>query len=186
MPSENRSTCRVGDESEESLIVRKPRAYLALISVAILSCEGRAPQPADEAPLDQARVTTEITEAVWAFHAADTARDAEGVIALLWPEYEMLVDGQRTNYAEVAAGSRQFMASLELFHTTWTDLQVIPLGRDLALSSFLFVDSLVASSGEVTRSRGPTTLLWERRNGQWRVRFGDADHYPVVTGTGGR
>ena len=122
-------------------------AYVAIILVAPLSCGGSDPRAADEAPLDHARITAEITEGVWAFHAADTARDAEGVIALLWPEYEMLVDGQRTSYAEVAAGSRQFMASLDRFHTIWTDLRVIPLSRDFAHSSFLFVDSIVASSG---------------------------------------
>jgi hypothetical protein len=152
-----------------------------------LSCGGHPPQPPpEEAPLDLSGVKDVVTALVWAFHAADTARNAAAIIALLWPEYEMLVDGRRTNYAEVAAGSREFMAGLERFHTTWTDLRVIPLSPDLAISSFLFEDSIVASSGPVTRSRGPTTLLWERRNGQWRIRFGDADHYPLAPGTDAR
>ncbi len=32
----------------------------------------------------------------------------------------------------------------------------------------------VAWPGE---SQGPTTFLWVRRNGEWRLRFGEADHY---------
>lgn len=147
------------------------------LSLLSASCEpARAP---DANPIDLADVRTQVTEATWAFHAADTARNAEAVIALLWPEYEMLVDGQRTHYEAVAAGSHDFMASLEVFHTVWSDLQVIPLGPDLAISSFSFRDSIVAKSGEVTQSQGPTTFVWERREGEWRLRFGDADHYPL-------
>lgn len=127
-----------------------------------------------------ASVRDEIETRVWTFHAADTAMNAEAVIGLLWPDYEMLVDGQRIGFDEVAQGSREFMASLESFATTWTGLQITPLSRDIAISSFQFRDSIVTSSGEVLQSRGPTTLVWERRNGEWRVRFGDADHYPVT------
>lgn len=154
----------------------------ALMSLVCSACSGRPAQlPPEEGAPDLAAVEAEVTAAVWAFHAADTARDAEAVIALLWPDYEMLVDGQRTGYTEIAAGSREFMAGLERFHTTWTDLDVIPLSSDLAVSSFLFTDSIVSLSGEVTQSRGPTTFVWERRNGEWRVRFGDADHYPILS-----
>jgi ketosteroid isomerase-like protein len=152
----------------------------ALMSVVLVACSDRtSKRPPEEGPPDLGAVEAEVTAAVWAFHAADTARDAEAVISLLWPEYEMRVDGQRTTYAEVAAGSRAFMAGLRRFHTIWTDLEVIPLSSDLAISSFLFTDSIVSSSGEVTRSHGPTTFVWERRSGEWRVRFGDADHDPI-------
>lgn len=137
------------------------------------------PEPATDHPGDLARVTAEVEAAVWAFHAADTARDAERVINLLWPDYEMLVDGQRLDHAQVAAGSRSFMPSLSLFHTVWTDLRIIPLSPDAAISSFHFRDSIVTRSGEVIESQGPTTFVWVRRGGEWRVRFGDADHYPV-------
>ena len=131
------------------------------------------------ASFDSADVVAEVEAAVWAFHAADTAKSAEGVIALLWPEYSMLGDGARLTYADAATGSREFMATLELFHTEWSDLEIIPLGRDAAISSFLFRDSIVTEAGELIRARGPTTFVWERRSGEWRLRFGDADHYPI-------
>jgi len=128
---------------------------------------------------DSERVRAEVESAVWAFHSTNMARDAEAVIGMLWPDFTMLVDGNRLGYAEVAAGSRAFMASLEHFHTTWTGLNVIPLGPDVAVASFMFRDSIVTTAGAVIRSRGPTTFVWERREGEWRLRFADADHYPV-------
>lgn len=130
-----------------------------------------------QAIIDSQAIITEVESAVRAFHAADTARDAAAVLDLLWPEYTMLADGKRLSYADVAAGAPAFMASLRVFHTEWKDLQIIPLGENIAVSSFIFYDSLVTHNGKVTRSRGPNTFVWERREGQWRVRYADADHY---------
>lgn len=159
--------------------MKRPLAVVGIwIALAPVGCGDAGP---GRAPIvfDSAAVASEVEAAVWAFHAADTARDAQGVLALLWPDYEMLVDGGHSTYADIAATSPDFMASLETFHTEWTDVEVIPISRDAALSHFTFRDSIVTESGEVTRARGPTTFLWERRGGEWRVRFGDADHYPV-------
>lgn len=72
------------------------------------------------------------------------------------------------------------MAGLQLFRTEWTDLQVIPLAADVAVASFRFRDSILTNEGELIHSRGPTTFVWERRDGEWRLRFADADHYPVA------
>ena len=127
---------------------------------------------------DRSQVQQEVTEAVWAFHAADTSRNAQAVLDLLWPEYTMLADGQRINYADVATGAPGFMESLDVFYTEWTDLQIILISETAALSSFLFRDSLVANTGVVTKNRGPNTFLWEKRGEEWRVLYGDADHYP--------
>jgi hypothetical protein len=107
---------------------------------------------------DLSRVFLEVEDAVWAFHAADTAPNAEGLIDLLWPEFTLLADGASLTYRDVAAGSRQFMASLELFNTEWSDLEVVPLGGDAAISSFTFRDSPVSKSGDVTRSTGQPRL----------------------------
>ena len=159
-------------------------AWILLAGCTVAPDEDRA-ATADTTPAaatgaaDTAGVRAEIEAAVWAFHAADTARDANAVVALLWPEYTMLVDDRRVDYRDVADGSHDFMAGLDLFHTVWSDLDVIPLTRDLALASFTFRDSIVTSAGELIRNQGPTTLLWERRDGEWRMRFGDADHYAI-------
>ena len=155
-------------------------AAMAMAAVLSIGCEG--PAQRDEAALiaDPSEISAEIEAAVWAFHAADTARDAEGVIRLLWPDFTMLVDGSRQSYDEIATGSRDFMASLEFFRTEWTDLQIVPFGPDVAIASLQFHDSIMTRMGDLIRTRGPTTFVWERRNGEWRLRFADADHYPIV------
>lgn len=150
------------------------RWFLVIAFVVVAACA--RPEP-DSVSLTSVRADVEAV--VWAFHAADTAMDAESVVRLLWPDYEMLVDGQRLSFEEVAQGSREFMSSLRSFHTVWSDLEILPLSPDLAIASFVFRDSIVTADGRVIQSRGPTTLLWERRNGEWRMRFGDADHYPI-------
>lgn len=124
------------------------------------------------------QVREEVSAAVHAFYAADTARNAQAVLDLLWPEYMMLADGNRIHFEDVAAGSPGFMANLTLFHTEWTDLEIIPLSDTAAVSSFLFRDSLVTKEGEIIKKQGPNTFLWTKRGGEWRVRYGDADHYP--------
>ncbi len=154
-------------------------AWLGLVISFCVGCTGSPERSAREARFDQARVIEEVEAALWAFHAADTARNAEAVIGLLWPDYSMLGDGERLRYADIAAGSRDFMAGLSEFNTEWSDLEIIPLGPDVAVTSFLFRDSILSEAGDLIRSRGPTTLVWERREGVWRVRFGDADHYPI-------
>jgi hypothetical protein len=162
-------------------LARAARAgiFAAVAWCVLQACAGPEADPGTGAQYDEESVRSQVEAGVWAFHRADTARSAEQVIALLWPEFEMLVDGQRVGFDEVAEGSRTFMAGVETFHTTWSDLRIIPLGPDAAVSSFIFRDSIVTRSGELIRNRGPTTLVWQRRDGEWRIRFGDADHYPI-------
>lgn len=155
-------------------------AGMAFVVALVLAACGQDSPPGEraEALQDSLSIVAEVEAAVWSFHAADTARDAEAVIDLLWPEFSMLADGQRLDYADVATGSRAFMQDLALFHTEWTNLAVVPLGPDAAISSFLFRDSIVTKAGEQIRNYGPTTLVWQRRGGKWKVLFADADHYP--------
>ena len=122
---------------------------------------------------------SEVEEAVWAFHAADTSRNAEGVINLMWPQFSMLVDGNRIGYEQAVHVSRAFMPTLKTFHTEWTDLRIDVLSETHAVSSFIFSDSIVTLSGELTRSMGPNTFIWEQRGGIWKVLIADADHYPI-------
>ena len=162
-------------------LARRGGAAAAILAIFLAhsGCSDRPTSRPDSAEADYSQLMAEVEAAVWAFHAADTTMSADGVINLLWPEDTMLVDGARVSYSDVVTGSRQFMATLALFHTDWTDLAIVPLGGDVAVSSFLFRDSILTKTGELIQSRGPTTFVWQRRGGEWRVLFGDADHYPV-------
>jgi len=153
---------------------------IPIVTLLWTACAGAPEQEAEGSDAaERARVAADVETAVWTFHAADTARDAEAVTRLLWPEFTMLADGARLGHAQAVAGSREFMSGLVLFHTEWTDLQVTPLGPETAIASFVFRDSIVTRAGALIRARGPTTLVWQRRGGEWRVLFADADHYPI-------
>ena len=164
--------------TQHRLLARPALRFAALAAAASVACSPSSDQV--PAPHDQAQVVAAVQGAVWSFHAADTARDAEAVIRLLWPEFTMLVDGARLGYDQVATGSREYLAGLAMFHTIWSDLQVIPLGQDAAIASFQFRDSILTRTGDLIRHRGTTTFVWQRRNGEWRVLFADADHRPVM------
>lgn len=121
----------------------------------------------------------QVETQVRAFHTADTSLNDRAILSLLWPEYTMLVDGNHISYNDVKAGTGKFMANTKAFYTQWQDLRIIPLGNEHAISSFIFTDSIIANDGTITRSKGPNTFVWEKRNEEWRLIYGDADHYPV-------
>jgi ketosteroid isomerase-like protein len=125
------------------------------------------------------QITKDIRSGIDAFHTADTSKNALAVINLLWPDFTMLVDGKRIAYEDAKNGSLSFMATLKTFHTEWSDIQIQLLADHIALSSFIFKDSIVAKSGELIKSQGPTTFIWEKRDGLWKVLYADSDHYPV-------
>ena len=102
------------------------RATASWVAVGSAALSVACARP-DPSPTDFASVRTDVEILVQSFHAADTARDAEAVVGLMWPDFEMLVDGQFLAYDQVAEGSRVFMASLASFHTVWSDLRIIPI-----------------------------------------------------------
>ncbi len=141
----------------------------------LMTCQKQTENPA----IDAVALIKQVKDKVGEFHKADTTLNAKGILDLLWPEFTMLVDGNRITYQDVKASTKGYMASLETFHTEWDDLKIIPIGNHHAISSFIFTDSIVAKDGTITKNRGPNTFVWERRKEEWKVLYGDADHYPV-------
>lgn len=157
----------------------KSKIFLLANLLLLLAC---GQQQIAETNSDSTQIIQQVKKQVDAFHAADTSLNAQGVVDLLWPEFTMLADGNYVSYEEVKAGSMAFMASLTTFQTEWKDLRIIPLGAHHAISSFIFTDSIVAKDGTLTQSSGPNTFVWEKREGEWRLIYGDADHYPMEEG----
>lgn len=148
---------------------------LAVLLMVFTSCQ----EQASNEKVDSANIIEQVKSQVNAFHAADTSLNAQGVIDLLWPEFTILVDGNRIAYEDVKTGTKAFMATLESFHTEWDDLKIVPLGSHYAIASFIFTDSIIGKDGTITQSKGPNTFVWEKRNEEWKLIYADADHYPV-------
>lgn len=152
------------------------RSVLCALALPFLSaCQ------ADRPPLDdtaRAAIAASVDSAVRAFEAAERARDAERVIAHLAPEFYMYNDGVRADRAAAVGSIRSSLGSFRYFEPGFQNLETRVLGRDAALVSLTFQDSIVDAAGQVLRFRGPTTLIWERRGQDWLITYADADHYP--------
>ncbi|MFD2101174.1 hypothetical protein [Flagellimonas iocasae] len=153
----------------------KTNLSVFLVLLVASSCKKQL----DSQAIDYTEIEEQVKVQVDAFQAADTTLNPNKVVDLLWPEFTMLVDGNYITYTEVKEGTQQFMGSLKTFHTEWTELKIIPIGEQHAISSFIFKDSIVSKAGEISQSKGPNTFVWEWRDGTWKVIYGDADHYPI-------
>lgn len=162
----------------ESWTARLPTHRIAFVT-ALLA--GACQQPAPESVLtaaDERLVEASVDSLTRAFEKAERDRDPDGVLALIAPDFYMYVDGVRADYDEVALGIRD-IASFQHFEPGWENVEVRVLGPQAALASFTFRDSIVTGPGEVLLAGGATTLVWERRDGRWRVVYADADHYSL-------
>jgi hypothetical protein len=147
-------------------------AFVGLIAIAACGVDHRL------SDAERLAIAEEVAAATRAFEAVQRALDAEGAVALLAPEYHMYVDGRHMAYAAVAAGIRDGFAAARQVTPNFQDLRVLVQGPDAAIASFTFRDSIVTHDGALIRSRGATTLAWERREGRWVMVYGHADHYP--------
>lgn len=127
---------------------------------------------------EKAETAASVRQAVEAFAAAERARDAETAISFLAPDFYMYADGKRADYGSVVEQIRSTLTQLEGFDTTWSDIEVTVLSRDHALVSLIFEDTITAADGTSTSLWGPNTFLWQRVDGNWRLLYVDADHYP--------
>ena len=127
---------------------------------------------------ERSEIERSVLAAVDGFADAERRRDVEAILAFIAPDFYMYADGDRVDYETVAGQIRSTMPALQRFETTWSDVEVTVLARDQALVSLVFRDAVTGGDGVTTRLRGPTTFVWSRRDGDWRIIYADADHYP--------
>jgi hypothetical protein len=150
------------------------------LALAIASC-GIDP---DAAPPDDRSIAAAVDSATRAFQEAERSLDPERIVAYLSPEFYMYSDGVRQDYETTVSQIRTNMPSFQHFEPVWTDVEVTVLGSNGALVSLLFRDSIVDGAGNLIQMRGPTTLGWRRIDGDWRIVYADADHYPLMPDEG--
>lgn len=152
---------------------------LVMVFVAIMAAGACRPEHAVFSEADRTVVAAEVDSATRAFEAAERDRDAERLIAQLAPDFTMLLDGSRVGYDSIATSIRTTLPGMMHFEPGFDDIEVLVLGPDAAMVSFVFNDSIVTPDDQLLMSRGPTTLVWQRLGSDWLVVFADADHYPV-------
>ena len=157
----------------------RPTHSIGLVALALTAACG----PAEPVPMSDAErqaIATSVDSATRAFEDAERALDAERVVAHIAPDFYMYNDGVRVGFEPTVQMIRQNFATLQHMEPGFADIEIKVLGRDAALATFTFRDSLVDATGATFSFRGPTTLVWERRGTDWLITYADADHYPVA------
>ena len=98
----------------------------ALAGIALLAACQVAPDPATA--YDSEAVQSEVLAALRAFEAAEKTRSPDAVIAFLDPEFTMLADGKRYDYAQTTAQMRESLPALRAFEPRFDDVRVLTLG----------------------------------------------------------
>ena len=147
----------------------------AAVAIAITACLGGSCRGT---PPDETGVAAAVLARLQEFERAERSLDPDRVLAFLAPDFAMFQDGERVGRDATVAQIRTVMPSLRAFDASFEDVQVIVLGADAALTSMTFRDTITAADGATTTMRGPSTLLWRRRDGVWSIVFADSDHYP--------
>jgi len=154
--------------------MRTVRLYSVGVMILAAACD-----TADNVLSDEQRTTiaASVDSAMTSFQSAERALDVERVIAHMAPDFYMYSDGVRVDYNSTSAQIRGFMSALQHFEPGFANIEIKVLGRDGAVVSFTFRDSVVDGSGATMQFRGPTTMVWERRGADWLITYVDADHY---------
>ena len=159
----------------------EPRGIAGVLALAFVLALA-ACRPGPDSPLTDAErraIAASVDSVTWALEEAERSRDPERTIAYLAPDFYMYADGVRTPYDSVTASMRRTLGTMQHFEPGFAEVEVRVLGRNAALVSLTFRDSIITASGQTLQFRGPTTLIWERLQGAWRIVYTDADHYPV-------
>ena len=125
-----------------------------LLVVALLALAACRPGP--DGPLTDAErrtIAATIDSVMGAFEEAERSRDPEGLIAYLAPDFYMYTDGIRTSYDSVAASMRRNLVTMQHFEPGFDNVEVRVLGRDAALVSLTFRDSVITASGDLLLGR---------------------------------
>lgn len=151
-----------------------PQILPLLTLVIFTSCQGLEN---NQVGWNQEKIADEVIKALRAFESAERNLSLESVTGFLDPEFRMLQDGHRVDYESTMTQMHKTLPTLQAFEPRFEDVQVLVLSPDTAVTSMIFHDVITDASGQVTRTWGPSTLVWRFRNGRWRILFGDSDHY---------
>jgi hypothetical protein len=120
--------------------------FVVLLSLALAAACG----PAEPVPLTDAErqlIATSVDSATRTFEDAERALDAERVVAHIASDFYMYNDGVRVGYDSTVQMIRQNLVTFQYMEPGFADIEIKALGRDAALATFTFRDSIVDATG---------------------------------------
>jgi len=152
--------------------------FAGLVSLGAVAACGSSDRPLTDA--ERLIIAASVDSATRAFENAQAALDPKQVVGHLAQDFYMYNDGVRRGRDETVSQIEETLPTFQHLDPGFGGIDVIVLGRDGAIASFTFRDSIVDGSGATLRFRGATTLVWERRGVDWLITYADADHYPAL------
>ena len=121
-----------------------------------------------------------VEESMRAFEAAEHALDAERVIAHFagGADHYIYNDGQRLTHEALAVSVRVAFLTLQSMEGGFADVDVMVLAPDAALVAATFEETVTTRAGGRMEQRGVASWLWRHVGGDWRIVYGQVDHYP--------
>ncbi len=153
------------------------RSLMCVGIVSLVLAAGCSTEGVPLTDVERQALATSVDSATRAFEQAQRALDPQQVLAHLAVDFYMYNDGVRVGRDETVTQIEQTLTTLRHLEPGFRDIEVMVLGRDGAVASFTFHDSLVDATGMTMRFRGVTTLVWERRDLDWLITYADSDHY---------
>lgn len=125
-------------------------------------------------------IASAVQAAMMSFEAAERALDADALIAHFaeTPDFHVYLDAQRLSYQTMVSNFRTGFPKLHSIVGGFQGIHVIVLAPDSALATAAFREAITDAGGVTTRVRGAASWLWRRVDGDWRIVYGQAAHYP--------
>ena len=112
----------------------------------------------------------DVLAAATAFNLAYETNELDAYFGHYVPEAELYFYGQRVAVADYYAEWQRFLgAGGAVQEYAMSDVRVRLLTDDVAISSYFVVNRTRDESGEVARSEGFETVVWQQIDGRWRV-----------------
>jgi ketosteroid isomerase-like protein len=117
------------------------------------------------------------------FEAAERALDADRLIAHFAGPTSgyMYNDGQKLTFEAMALEIRGSFRRLRAIDGGFEDVDVVVLATDAALATARFQSTVTSVSGSETKQHGAATWLWRLLAGEWKITYGQIDHYPETS-----
>jgi hypothetical protein len=149
------------------------RGSLACLCVGAIGCT-KSPAPDVEAA-KKAGITMMME-----LKKAAEALDAEKFVSLCLnsPEFAVFEDGKGYGYDEFVKNEREGFRTFKGIQLRWDTLAVKALGADVVAAYAPFHQLLKEKSGAETALKGDVTWIVVRRNGEWKLLYAHAWHFP--------
>ncbi len=137
-------------------------------SVVLLGCTPQGQQVQELTAQEEQALADTIESQAQNLLATASKLDPEAYLQLFSDDLHFL-NREWVDRAEFEKGVRKLMAAYQEYPVDVTETRIEVLGRDAAVASLIFRAQPVDTAGESREVEAAITLVYERRDGEWKV-----------------